>query len=940
LVRISEIHQTHLAREALLAAEYLRANGLAVDLVILNERGASYLQETQVALENAVGASQSRSPANGGQPLGRDFLLRGDLVDAEAAALLESVARVVLVGERGRLADQMEYAAEPNGATCEVSSPPRAVSELHVAPTPPDVEYFNGFGGFVGDGKEYVVVTSPGQTTPAPWVNVIANEEFGFQVSADGGGYVWSVNSKDHQITPWRNDPVTDPPGQALFVRDEDTGELWTATPQPIRDQAGTYVARHGFGYSLFQHDARGLALELLEYLPLRDPVRISRLSIRNTGPVRRKLQATAYAEWVLGPSREAAAHFVRTAIDPDSSAIFAHNRWNPAFAERTAFMDLSGRQTRWTGDRREFIGRNGSLARPIALTDGIELSGLVGAGLDPCGALQTSLTLEPGETKEVVLFLGDAKSEEDARSLIARFRSADLDAELDQVRGFWDQTLGQVQVKTPDRSMDIMLNGWLLYQTLSCRFLARCGFYQASGAYGFRDQLQDVMAFAASQPELVRAHILRTAAQQFVEGDVLHWWLPHNGQGVRTRMSDDRIWLPYVVNTYIETTGDTAILDELVPFLEAAALAADEAERFFKPDVASEMASLYEHCARALDVSLAVGAHGIPLIGGGDWNDGLNRVGQHGKGESVWLGWFLVRNLRTFAEVAEARGDVQRAAAWRSHAVAVSEAHEREAWDGDWYRRGWFDDGTAFGSAADAECRIDSISQSWAVLSGAAQSDRAERAMLALERQLILREEAMALLFTPPFDHSDHDPGYIMGYPPGLRENGGQYTHAATWSILAFAALGEGTKAAALFGMLNPINHARTRTDAFRYKVEPYVVAADVYSAPAHLGRGGWTWYTGSAGWLHRAGLEGILGLRLRAGRLELDPCIPRDWPGFEATLRHGATTYEIVVENPNAVCRGVAKAKLDGVALGAGPARIPLTHKGERHRVKVVLG
>ena len=592
--------------------------------------------------------------------------------------------------------------------------------------------------------------------------------------------------------------------------------------------------------------------------------MKISRLTLRNASGRTRRLSVTAYVEWVLGASRGAAAPFVTTRIDPGSGAMLANNPWNPAFGERVAFADLAGRQTSWTGDRREFIGRNGALVMPSGLARGAVLSGRVGSGLDPCAALRTTVEIAPNGVAEIVFFLGDAPNDTEARSLIASYRKADLDAVLSEVRRFWSETVGAVQVKTPDRSMDIMLNGWLTYQTLACRVWARAAFYQASGAYGFRDQLQDCMALATIRPSITREHLLGAASRQFIEGDVQHWWLPHSGQGVRTRISDDRAWLAYAAAHYVKVTGDAAVLDETAPFLTGRALEPGESDSFFQPTVANEAGSLYEHCARALDASLALGSHGLPLIGGGDWNDGMTRVGEAGKGESVWLGWLLHAALDAFARIADARGDQAHAAKWRAHMQALSSAFEHEAWDGQWYRRGWFDDGTPLGSAMNEECRIDSIAQSWAVISGVAPPDRAVQAMTAVERELILHHDGLALLFTPPFDRSPHDPGYIKGYPPGVRENGGQYTHAALWSVMAFAGLGEGDKAAALFWMLNPINHARTRIDMHRYKVEPYVVAADVYATPAHVGRGGWTWYTGSAGWMQRAGVESILGLRI----------------------------------------------------------------------------
>ncbi len=939
LVRISDMEGLSFVRQLLQAHEYFRMKQLAVDLVILNERASSYVQDLQVALESAVRTSQSR-PHSGGSVPGVVVVLRADLIPAETRRLLAAVARVVLVAQRGSLVDQISRVAA-------ISGPARSAvtrSARDDGPTPPTpmpvLEFFNGLGGFADAGREYVTILGPGQSTPAPWINVIANPAFGFQVATEGSGYTWSVNSRENQLTPWSNDPVADRPGEVIYLHDDDTGDLWGPTALPIRDERATYVARHGRGYSRFEHTRHGIAANLLQFVPLDAPVKISRLTLRNLSARPRRISVTAYVEWVLGASRSASVPYITTQIDADTGAIFARNPWSAAFGSRVAFVDLGGRQEDCTGDRRAFVGRNGTLARPSALASGARLSGTVGAGLDPCGALRTTVDIPAHGRVEIVVLLGEATDADEARSLIARYRTANLDSVLAEVGRYWDEVLGAVQVKTPDRPMDIMLNGWLLYQTIACRVWARSAFYQASGAYGFRDQLQDGMAIAGTRPAMARAHLLRAAARQFVEGDLQHWWLPHSGQGVRTRISDDRAWLAFVVAHHVVATGDAAVLDEIVPFLEGQQLEAGEHDAFFHPTVSDETASLYEHCARALDHSLTVGAHGLPLIGTGDWNDGMNRVGEAGRGESVWLGWFLHAALEAFAPFAEARGEPERAALWRSHMVALRTAIEREAWDGDWYRRGFFDDGTLLGSAASEECRIDSIAQSWAVLSGAADPSRAEIAVASLDRELIRHKDGLALLFTPPFDKTALDPGYIKGYPPGVRENGGQYTHAATWSVMAFAALGDGDRAAGLFSLLNPINHARRRADVLRYKVEPYVIAADVYSVAPHVGRGGWTWYTGSAGWMQRAGVEAILGLRIEGDVMHLDPCIPKSWPGFEMWVRHGTARYRIVVENPEATGRGIRTASLDGTIVDERPLRLRLVDDGAAHDIHVALG
>ena len=940
LIRIDEVEDLEIVRQLLRAHEYWRMKQLAVDLVIMNERPSSYIQDLQTTLEAMVRASRSRSALAGEEVRGTVFVVRADLLSLEARIALQAVSRAVLLSRRGSLAEQVKRVREPKPVIAPRSRPFSARRETKAVPAKLDLEFFNGLGGFTADGREYVTILGAGQSTPAPWINVIANPSFGFQVSAEGSGYTWSANSRENQLTPWWNDPISDQPGEVMYLRDEENGDLWCPTALPIREHTSPYIARHGQGYSRFEHASHGLSLELLQYVPLDSPLKISRLKIRNISGRSRHISVTAYVEWVLGTSRGTSAPSVVTDIDPETGALFARNVWRPEFGSRVAFADLAGRQQAWTGDRTEFLGRNGTLNYPAALAGDIPLSNRTGAGLDPCGVLQTHIQLEPSGTVEVIFFLGETGTAEEARSLIARYRAADLGTTLDAVTRHWNEVLGVVQVKTPDRAMDILINRWLIYQTLACRVWARSAFYQAGGAFGFRDQLQDGMALAVSRPALTREHLLRAAARQFSAGDVQHWWLPHSGQGVRTRVSDDRAWLSYAVAHYVEVTGDLAILDESVPFLEGPALQPGEHDSFFQPMISDERATLFEHCALALDRSLAVGSHGLPLIGTGDWNDGMNRVGEEGKGESVWLGWFLHTTLSAFAPLADRRGETARAAAWREHAVGLQSSLEQEGWDGNWYRRGYFDDGTPLGSAESSECSIDSIAQSWSVLSGAADPGRGARAMAAVDQQLVRRDDGVVLLFTPPFDRTSHDPGYIKGYPPGVRENGGQYTHAAIWSIIAFAMLGDGDKASELFSLVNPINRSSTPADAHRYKVEPYVVCADVYAAPAHVGRGGWTWYTGSAGWMHRAGLEWILGFRLKEDSLHLDPCVPRAWPRFEILFRYRSTRYEIVVENPRGVSRGIAHAALDGMAVPERPLQIALMDDGKIHRLRIMLG
>jgi cyclic beta-1,2-glucan synthetase len=939
LVRIDDTDDLGMVRQLLRAFEYWRLKKLSVDLVFLNERQSSYVQDLQTALEALARGALSRPPVRGEPTRGGVFVLRSDIISSEARLTLLAAARAVLLSRRGSLAEQIDRHEQGASPAIPPVVPPLVPPGPATAPAHvPTTEFFNGIGGFAADGDEYVTILKDGERTPAPWINVVGNAGFGFQVSAEGSGSTWAGNSRENRLTPWSNDPVGDRPGEAIYVRDEESGALWGPTALPVRHDSGVYVARHGHGYSRFQHNRHGIALDLLQFVPLDAPIKVSRLTLRNLSGRPRRLSVTAYLEWVLGTLPAATGPYVSTELEPVTGGLLARNLWSGPDG-RVAFVDLGGRQTAWTGDRAEFIGRNGTVDCPAALANGTALSGRTGAGLDPCAALQTSFTLAADSSIELVWLLGEAAAPLDARLMIERWRSADLDAALAAVREDWRDVLGTVTVKTPDRAFDVMLNGWLLYQTLACRVQARSAFYQASGAYGFRDQLQDTMALIPARPALAREHLLRAAGRQFLEGDVQHWWLPRTGSGVRTRVSDDGAWLCHCVAHYVEATGDVAVLDEVVPFLDGPVLHDDEHEHYFQPLPAEESAPLFEHCARALERSLVVGAHGLPLIGSGDWNDGMNRVGEGGRGESTWLGWFLHLALSTFAPLAEARGERGRAASWRAHAAGLRASLGEHGWDGDWYRRGYFDDGTPLGSATNTECRIDSIAQTWGVISGVADPARAARAMASLDRHLVRRGDGLVLLLTPPFDQTVPDPGYIQAYPPGIRENGGQYTHAATWSVIAYAMLGDGDKAAEIFSILNPVNRALTPAAVLRYKVEPYVVAADVYSEPPHVGRGGWTWYTGSAAWMYRAGLEWLLGCRLRGATLHLDPCIPKHWPGFQVSLRFGATRYEIAVENPGGVNRGLASLQLDGDALPPGPGRIPLVDDGRTHQVRAVL-
>ena len=948
LLHIGDLNRIDLVKQVLQAHDYWRMKGLTADLIIVNEDFSGYravLQDLIMGLINAGPEAQVIDKPGG------VFVRRAEELSEDERVLLQTVARIVFSDSAETLIEQVERRVSAERTSDRLEPAQQAVAEPVYPLAARERIFNNGLGGFTPDGHEYVITLEPGQTTPAPWVNVIASPHIGTVVSESGSAYTWVENAHEFRLTPWHNDPLTDSSGEAFYLHDEETGAFWSPTPLPVRGRSG-YVCRHGFGYSVFEHYEAGIASELSTYVAMDAPVKFVVIKLRNSSKRARSLSLTGYWELVLGEWRHANLMHIVTETDPHSGALFARNAYGRECANRVVFAHVSERERSVSGSRSEFIGRNGSLASPAAMRRK-RLSGRTGAALDPCAAIQSRIELAAGQTREIVFVFGAARDAAEARHFIQRFGwQAGAQQALEAVWEYWKHTLGAVQVKTPDPALDVLANGWLVYQTLSCRLWGRSGLYQSGGAYGFRDQLQDTMALIHATPWLAREQLIRHAGRQFLLGDVQHWWHPPNGQGVRTHFSDDYLWLPYAACRYVRATGDTGVLDEQVPFLEGRELNPEEEAYYDQPQRSPETASLYEHCVRALKHGLRFGSHHLPLMGCGDWNDGMNLVGRDGRGESVWLAWFLVENLDLFAGLARDRNDPEWAALCLTQAAALRTHIEAGAWDGAWYRRAYFDDGTPLGSSTNDECQIDSISQSWAVISKGGDPLRARQAMAAVDQRLVRRDKQIIQLLDPPFDKSDLEPGYIKGYVPGVRENGGQYTHAAIWSTMAFAMQGDTERAWELFAMLNPVNHGNTANAIERYKVEPYVMCADIYGAAPHTGRGGWTWYTGAAGWMYRLTVETLLGLQLEVDHLRIAPCIPAHWDAYKIYYRYRETVYHITVKRVGEQTGQVIRVTVDGAVVnGAGvggsvvygiarpQGLIPLVDDRQEHYVEVDL-
>lgn len=938
LVTINNSYDLDIIQQILICHAFWSMHGLKCDLLILNEEHSSYEQTLNESLQRII---QAYSQYTGINKPGGIFLRLADQISQEDLDLLYTVAHVVLAASRGNIRQHLSLPMP----SIRVSPPLLINPQIKEEPSPPlpflELLYFNGIGGFTKDGKEYAIYLGTETKTPAPWINVIANKQFGTMLSERGLGASWFGNSQSNRLTPWSNDPLTDPISDVIYIRDEELGAYWSVTSGPIHE-VDPYRTRHGQGYTVYEHNSHAINQELTVFVPVKEeenpPIRIQRLKLKNVSSRQRFLSITSYSQLVMGVNHEDSQRYVITSWDAESKSLFAINTYHPDFGDCVLFSSCHPPAASYTGSRSEFIGRNGSLNSPAAMKRA-RLSGSLGAALDPCAVLQTFVELYPGEETEVLFYLGECHSTSEARELLKKYKDGqEVNKALQATKEWWDKVLTTIQVETPDQPSNLLLNRWLVYQNLSCRIWGRSAFYQSGGAFGFRDQLQDVSALLYILPHVAKEQIVRAASRQYIEGDVQHWWHPPSGGGVRTMISDDLLWLPYVTLQYIQATGEETLLDEKIPFLEGRNLEGDEHEIFYYPTQSKEQASLLDHCTKAINKALKFGPHGLPLIGGGDWNDGMNWVGINGKGESVWLAWFLIQVMKDFSNLLVKRGNKENAEKYNEAIQNLTQAIENNAWDGEWYLRAYFDDGTPIGSKSDTEAIIDSLPQSWSIISGSENLERSKIAMQAVEKYLIKEAERLVLLFTPPFDHSSPNPGYIMGYPPGVRENGGQYTHAALWVAMAYARMKDGNKAVNILQILNPINRTTNLDELSKYKVEPYVVAADIYSLPGQVGHGGWTWYTGSAGLMYRVWLEEILGFKLTQNILRVDPTIPKEWKQFTIRYRYQRTIYTIVVDNPKQVSQGVINVKLDNVEIPN--FAISLSDDGKNHTIHVEMG
>ena len=918
LVKIKDINDSYVVKEALKAYEFFRTKNLETELVILDEEKHSYENYVREEIEGIVLNSQMAYLKN---IKGGIFEISKNEIDKQDLNLLNFVAAIVIDGSKGGIKNALkdmedEYLEKYKEIGKEADSiiiEQENSENIDILQNKENLKYYNEYGAFSEDGKEYLIKVNKENRLPTVWSNIMANKKFGTLVTENMGGYTWHRNSRLNRITSWENQANFDIPSEVIYLKNLDSKKTWSLGLNPMPDEKN-YNVIFGFGYTKYIHKNDGLEQELEIFVPPEDSLKVEILKLKNTTLNRKKIKIVYYIKPVLGEDEIKTNGYINLKYDSNNNIICAQNLYNSDFPNDVIYVSNSEKIKSYTGDKSFFIG-NGSISNPEGLKK-TSLNNENSLGKKTCIAYEVEVEIESLAEKEIIFTLGAEESILDSKNMAYKYNKIqNCKQELEKVKSGWKDLLSNLQVETPLESLNIILNGWAIYQTIQSRLIARTGFYQSGGAYGFRDQLQDTLCLKYLDPEILKKQILKHSRHQFVEGDVEHWWHDETERGIRTKFSDDLLWLPYLTCEYIEFTGDYTILDEVTPYIKGKTLAENEDERYDKYSQTDESYSIYDHCIKAIEKGLNFGEHGLPKIGSGDWNDGFSNVGPKGRGESVWLGFFLYNVLSKFIPLCKTKDDVDLAEKYEQIKNNLKRALNTNGWDGRWYKRAFMDDGNTLGSMENDECRIDSIAQSWSTISNAGDNDKKYISMESLENHLIDRENGIIKLLDPPFEKGKLNPGYIKAYVPGVRENGGQYTHAAVWVIIAEALLGFGDKATELYRMINPIEHARTKDSSNKYKVEPYVIPADIYGASNLAGRGGWTWYTGSSSWYYKAGIEYILGLKIKEGIMSIEPCISKDWEEYSMKYKWKNSIYNIVVKNPNRKNNGVEKVIVNGI-------------------------
>ena len=937
-VTIKYVNDLYVIKQVIKAYEYLKIKNIKVELVIINEENYSYENYIRDEIESAILNSHLAYMKN---IYGGIFVLSKSEMDIQDVNLIKFVSTIVIDSHLGTLENiiqDMEEEVLDNYRIVEKSEiktmEEDTTKDVDILSNTQNVKYYNEYGAFSEDGKEYIIRTNNDNKVPTTWSHIMANEKFGTVVTESNGGYTWYKNSRLNRVTSWNNSSSVNIPSEAIYLKDLDNGRIWSPTAMPKPDDKN-YNAIFGFGYAKYIHSSDDILQELEVFVPQDESVKINILTLKNNAPKKKKVKIVYYLKPVLGEDEIKSDGYIKLQYEENANVLIAKNLYKTEEFENIVYVSSSEKIKSFTGNKKSFLGKGG-ITNPSGLHR-MALDNDNGLGKKTCMAIELEVEIESFSDKKISIVMGADDNIVNAKDIAYKYSKVqNCNMELSKTKNKWNELLGRVQINTPYESLNIMLNGWTMYQTIVSRLLGRSGFYQSGGAFGFRDQLQDAFATKYIDTQILYNQIIKHSKHQFIEGDVEHWWHEENNRGIRTKFSDDLLWLPFAVIQYISYTGDYNILKVKTPYLQGAELQQHEKEKYDKYLPGDVEETIYEHCKKAIDRACNFGENGLPKIGIGDWNDGFSNIGPEGKGESVWLGFFLYMILEGFVKISENKHDKKNATKYREIMDRLRNYLNNNGWDGRWYKRAFADNGDVYGSMENEECKIDSIAQSWSVISGVGEENKKISAMESLEKHLVDTENGIIKLLDPPFYKGKLEPGYIKAYLPGVRENGGQYTHAAIWAIIAEAMLGKGDKAVELYRMITPIEHSRTKEAANKYKVEPYVIAADVYSYQNLAGCGGWTWYTGSSSWYYLAGIQYLLGLNINHNIMTIRPCIPKEWEEYSIRFKFGESIYNIKVKNPNRKNTGVERVILDGTEI---EKEIKLDGSGKIFNIEVIM-